>query len=758
MNTASTQWIHENHLPEDIVNYIHKQQLPSYFATYFWHRNIKDPKLIDQFLNPELSQLHDPFLMYDMDQAVERIQEAIMNEEVIGIYGDYDVDGITSTALLVETLEQLGAHTVYLIPDRKEYGYGPHTQLWIDWIQREHISLLITVDNGISACDIIQEVAQTVNIDIIITDHHQLPEHLPDVYAIIHPNHPKGDYPYPELCGVGVVFKLATALLEEIPIESLDLVALGTLADQVPLLDENRVLVTYGLASIKAQPRLGLAILLNELALNHQTLDTEQLAFQVIPCCNAPGRLSSALPVVELLLTFDDIKAKHISQTMIQINQQRKEEVDRAFHHILKTIKQQDAYPILCVTTTAPEGVLGIIASKLVKHTGKPTLVFTQGAYQTHSQILFKGSGRAPEGFDLYQHLLSAQSLFHAFGGHDAAIGCSIEKDKLKELKDYLKQLDLHFSKPQKFYDITANVKDLGLPFLDDIAVLQPFGQGNPAPIIHLTQGMIVHLKTIGKKKEHLSFSWKDQTGSLSCISFFNTQLQDDLMTVFPDDAVNIELLGTLHLNEWNQVKSAQFHLLDYKIKGTQLIDARDLSMMQLMKQYPDACWLIFNETTERLDHQVLIHEVFLFTQLPTASVYIFYDAPLSKQQWDAVKEQLTGTQLVLYTQGFIGSITKDSIYHLYQLLKRQSLDVRYKLKDIAHYLHVSPDLLIEILKALEANDYITIQEGMASINPKIPSWEHLYDELFHNQKGIQFWQNASILTIKKWLGQHYLS
>ncbi|MGO2686738.1 MAG: single-stranded-DNA-specific exonuclease RecJ, partial [Enterococcus italicus] len=242
MSKVTYQWlISENELSDSFVTSVIGRQLPETFATLLWQRGIRDEEALENFLHPSLEKLHDPFLFYDMDRAIERVQQAIIENQKILIYGDYDADGITSTTILKEALDFLGADVEFYLPNRFADGYGPNQRVYSEKIN-EGVQLIITVDNGVSGHEAIN-YANSVGVDVIVTDHHELPEQLPNAYAIIHPRHPKGHYPFKELAGVGVAFKFVCALLDELVVESLDLVAIGTIADMVSLTDENRILV-----------------------------------------------------------------------------------------------------------------------------------------------------------------------------------------------------------------------------------------------------------------------------------------------------------------------------------------------------------------------------------------------------------------------------------------------------------------------------------------------------------------------------------
>lgn len=303
MKRANFHWLRpqKSELSANFEEMIQARGLSPLIGQLLWQRNIRTAADLQSFLEPDLQGLHDPFLFYDMEKAVDRIQTAIMNEERILIYGDYDADGITSTTVLKEALELLGADVEFYLPNRFTDGYGPNLSVYQDKIAAG-VQLIITVDNGVSGHEALA-YAKEAQVDVIVTDHHELPPELPDAYAIIHPRHPLGNYPFSDLAGVGVAFKVATALLEEVPVELLDLVAIGTIADMVSLTGENRILVTNGLKMIQQTERAGLSALIEVSGLKKRAINETDIGFAIGPRLNAIGRLEDANPAVTLMST-----------------------------------------------------------------------------------------------------------------------------------------------------------------------------------------------------------------------------------------------------------------------------------------------------------------------------------------------------------------------------------------------------------------------------------------------------------------------
>ena len=305
MITSKYDWqIATNFSDEDFIKKAKKLGLETSVANLVYQRGIQTEEALRDFLEPSLDQLYDPYELHDMDKAVTRIRQAIENDEQILIYGDYDADGMTSASIVKEALEQLGAECQVYLPNRFTDGYGPNASVYKYFIDNQGISLFITVDNGVAGLEAI-ELAQSMGVDVIVTDHHSMPEILPDAYAIVHPEHPEADYPFKHLAGCGVAFKLATALLEEVQVELLDLVAIGTIADMVSLTGENRILVKYGLSVLKNTQRIGLQELFKIAGIQSDELNEETVGFQIAPRLNALGRLDDPNPAIELLTGFD---------------------------------------------------------------------------------------------------------------------------------------------------------------------------------------------------------------------------------------------------------------------------------------------------------------------------------------------------------------------------------------------------------------------------------------------------------------------
>lgn len=594
MKRANFHWVR----PQDseatpvFKELIQARKIPERIGALLWQRNIRTAEALDAFLSTDLQYLHDPFLFHDMDKAVERIHEAILNGERILIYGDYDADGITSTTVLKETLELLGAEAEYYLPNRFSDGYGPNITVYKDKIAAG-TQLIITVDNGVSGHEAIA-YAQGQGVDVIVTDHHELPAELPEAFAIVHPRHPEGNYPFGDLAGVGVAFKVACALLEEVPVELLDLVAIGTIADMVSLTDENRLLVSNGLKMIQQTDRLGLNELLTVSGLKKRTVNETDIGFAVGPRLNAIGRLEDPNPAVRLLTTFDEEEAVTLAKTLDTINQQRKTFVEEIMKEAQEKIDPAN-HVHLVVGDNWHEGVLGIVAGRIMQSTGQPVIVLTK-----KENGLAKGSGRSVAALNLFEMLATMKDMFTSFGGHHAAVGLSIPIDHLDMLQAQMNRyveengIDLSQGIPLAI-DEELPLAEVSINFIESLNVLAPFGTDNPLPKFLFSNLSTQNARQIGTENQHLKLVMTDES---------NLQL-DVIGFGFGKDSVEFEndrlsIVGQLSINEWNGNKKPQLMLDDFAVEGLQLFDYRSKRSRQGVSLGNETLGVVFNKKLPR--------------------------------------------------------------------------------------------------------------------------------------------------------------
>ncbi|MCW1052065.1 single-stranded-DNA-specific exonuclease RecJ [Streptococcus anginosus] len=699
MITSKYDWqIATNFSDEGFIKKAKKLGLEASVANLVYQREIQTEEALRDFLEPSLDQLHDPYELHDMDKAVTRIRQAIENYEQILIYGDYDADGMTSASIAKEALEQLGAECQVYLPNRFTDGYGPNASVYKYFIENQGISLIVTVDNGVAGHEAI-ELAQSMGVDVIVTDHHSMPEVLPDAYAIIHPEHPEAEYPFKHLAGCGVAFKLATALLEEVQVELLDLVAIGTIADMVSLTGENRILVKYGLSVLKNTQRIGLQELFKIAGIQENEVDEETVGFQIAPRLNALGRLDDPNPAIELLTGFDEEEARDIALMINQKNEERKEIVQKIYDEAKTMVDLNKPVQVLAGEGWNP-GVLGIVAGRLLEELHQPVIVLNI------ENDLAKGSARSIEAVDIFEALDPHRDLFVAFGGHAGAAGMTLEASKLEALSQVLvayiedNQVDLS-TKNELFLDEELSLPDLTLEPLKNFEKLAPFGMDNKKPVFYLKDFKVENAHTMGAGNTHLKLKISQADAVFEVVAFG----LGNLATEF-SQTKNLELAVTLSVNKWNGQTSLQLMLVDARVNGIQLFNIRG-------KNAP----LPENVPVLRFSEEI--------PNLEKSRAVVVYDLPERLNQLKVIIQQ--GHFEAIYFKNEIaqpyyltGFGTRDQFAKLYKTIYQfPEFDIRYKLKELAAYLKIDPILLIKMIQIFEELDFVTIQDGVMQVNKK---------------------------------------
>ncbi len=484
-------------------------------------RGIKTADEVIDFISSAEKELSSPFLLKDMEKAAKRIKEAIENDEKILVYGDYDADGVTATALLTSYLEAVGADVANRIPSRLNEGYGLSVSVAQE-ICKQGFSLVITVDNGIASFEE-AEIFKNNGIDFIVTDHHHAGDSLPDAYAVINPHREDDNSPEENLAGVGVALKLAAALDDgdyECVFSDLgDLAAIGTIADIVPLTGENRIIVAKGLLNIRNSERLGIIKLIENAGLKGEIASTD-VAFGIAPRINAAGRIGSADTALRLLMTEDEEEADELIGLISSFNAKRQNveaDISSGIEEYFNTYpeKRND----LCLVTAGENwhpGVIGIAASRLVEKYGRPAIVISVG-----EDGIARGSGRSIEGFSLYEALNYCSEHLIQFGGHTLAAGFSVEKEKIEDFRKCINEY-AHTLPP--FYptlniDIRLNPAALGLDLLESMEYLEPYGANNPTPLFGIFSVVISSVKSIGGDK-HIRINFTKDRNQFSAVYF----------------------------------------------------------------------------------------------------------------------------------------------------------------------------------------------------------------------------------------------
>ncbi|MFC0276120.1 single-stranded-DNA-specific exonuclease RecJ [Enterococcus devriesei] len=732
-----------------------KQGYSETFAELLWNRNIHTVEEFSQLLQANIDELHDPFLMHDMEKAVVRIQMAIMEGQPILVYGDYDADGITSTSIMLETLEMIGADVHYILPNRFIHGYGPNTELFAEKIN-EGIQLIITVDNGVAGNEAI-DFANSQGVDVIVTDHHELPPVLPDAYCIVHPRHPEGNYPFGELAGAGVAFKLATALLEEVPLEMLDLVTIGTVADLVSMTGENRNLVKLGLQAIKQTQRLGLLELLKVSSVDLQKVDETSIGFSLGPRLNAIGRLGDPNPAVELMTTFDEEVAHDLAGKLDQINNERKQIVQETTAEATTLVNPGDAVHLIAAEGWNP-GVLGIVAGNILKQTGKPTIVLS-----IDSNGVAKGSGRSIEALDLFGMLNTMRSEFTHFGGHAAAVGLTMPAENIpvlqKMMNEYITKEAIDLSKGSTLLiDEALDLSEITLKFTEELKKLAPFGTDNPAPHF-LVKGNVNFFKRIGSDQQHVKFSLQGADNQLDAIGFGFGAESEEIQQ--PET----QFVGDLEINEWNGQKKVQLRLIDFASSGMQVIDRRAKHTWTQKIEDDGALYLAFKKPSQKLFANELQRSITLYDKAIDWSAYeqlIVLDCPDQKELLQEIVDlgKFQRIYLFLYSpdEAYLNGLPKrEQFAKLYQFfLKQPRVDIRYKLKNVSNYLRIPEKLLVFMIHVFSELKFVTINDGVLQMvdSPQNRAFEEskIYQERLSQIDSEEFLLMNDIQTIRNWL------
>lgn len=552
-----------------ITEFSTEYRLPPVITTVLFNRGIQDGKSMTAFFKKGLDSVHSPMDMNDMPKACDRIAQALENGEKIVVYGDYDVDGITSTVLLYKFLKESGADVDYYIPDRMNEGYGINIMA-INRISKSGAKLMITVDCGITAVGEV-EFARTQKLDVIITDHHTCKDELPRAVAVINPKRPDSVYPFDMLAGVGVAFKLVLAVAKrlgqnttEVFKKYVELAAIGTVADVVSLLDENRVIVERGLevtASGKGNP--GIRALLEVAGVEQKPIDTQTIAFTIAPRINAAGRLSNASVAAKLLLCETVDEAREYAMLLDNSNKARRETEQEIFESAMNMVLSDPTFDKKKVIVLAGEGwhhgVIGIVAARICERFYKPCILIS------HENGTGKGSGRSIPGFNLFDALLATSEQLTNFGGHAQAAGIGINTDSIDAFSTAInKYADTVLTDTDMIprVDIDCRIKSTTatLECAKAIKKLEPFGADNEKPVFSILGMQIGSIDTIGQDKRHIRMRLTDGGTTLMCIGFGMAEY-----AAFFKSGDIVDVAFTLEINTFNNTQSVQLMLKDIK-------------------------------------------------------------------------------------------------------------------------------------------------------------------------------------------------
>ena len=675
---------------------------------------------------------HDPFAMDGMEQAVERINRALEDGEKILVYGDYDSDGITSTTVMLNVLLDLGADVDFMIPNRFTHGYGPHEELFRQ-AHENGVQLIITVDNGISGIEPIR-LAKELGMDVIVTDHHEAGEVLPNADVILHPRVPEGHYPFGELAGVGVAFKLAHALYGEVPEQLYEYVAIGTIADLVPLKGENRYLVKKGIEALKTSSSPWVKAMCEASGVKQKDINEETVGFYFGPRLNAIGRLGSAMPGVEFLMSESKQQAEPLAKQLNQKNDERKEIVQTITEEAIAMIESDETLKGSRVLVVAKEGwnpgVVGIVASRLVGKYYKPTIVLSLDQEKGTA----KGSARSIEGFHLYDELAKNRDIIPHFGGHPMAAGMTFPLEYVDELRRRLHQQAMEALTEeqlvQKLYiDVPVDLSEVTVEAIEEIRKLGPFGTEFVKPVFVLEKMNVSSMRRIGSQENHLKMELEDTYGKVDAIGFGKGYLFNEISY-----GVQVSFAGDLQINEWQGRKKPQFMIEDVQTDEWQLFDYRGKSqaanwLSKLSLEHTD--FVAFQQRTVEHYEAIIKHPIHLIDQeddyRSLKSYIVLLDLPTNV----ALLEQMLGEKRFkriyahFYTpdsQYFNGMPTRQHFSWYYSFLKkRPTFNLKAHIVQLSEHIGLNIDVIKFMTKVFFELGFVKIENGLTTVVEDAP-------------------------------------
>jgi single-stranded-DNA-specific exonuclease len=674
-------------------------------------RGIDSPERARSFLQISPDRFHDPFLLDGMEKSVHRIRQAVERKEPICIYGDYDADGVSSTSLMIHVMRQLGAVFDIYIPNRFTEGYGLHKDA-LTHLQESGFKLIITVDTGISAVEQV-DFANWLGLDVIITDHHEPPAVLPEAFAVMNPKKPGCPYPFDMLAGVGVAFKLAHALLGEPPLHLVDLAAIGTIADLVPLVDENRIIASLGLKRLNQTRNIGLQALIRVCGLADSELTAGHVGFALGPRLNAGGRLETAEAAVKLLACTDPAEADRYAQTLDELNRERQDVVqaitEEAVQMVLERYPPEENRVLVLAKEGWNVGVVGIVASRLVEKFYRPTIVLGIDPEKGTA----KGSARSIAGFDMYEALTACKELLPHYGGHTMAAGMTLPIENLEPLRIKLNELAANWLQEDDFIpltrvDLALDVEEITLEVAEQLEQLAPFGMGNPTPLILLSDVEAAGMRTIGRDDAHLKCSLTKAGRTVDAIGF---QWAHVTQSVTPK--ARFQVLGELSVNEWNGARKPQITIRDLVVPHQQIFDWRGCRDKQQkwrqLAELPELATVAFRR--ENYDQLAALAAdsnrpvpLIWFTEteeLPVCRTVVVYDLPKTRRSLQSLIKKIQQAERIYCLFGepdlshdLIAFPSREQFKALYQIFVQYSSVQRIHLDALARKLRVKRNVL----------------------------------------------------------------
>ncbi|MCO0597855.1 single-stranded-DNA-specific exonuclease RecJ [Peribacillus butanolivorans] len=703
------------------------------------------------FLFVKNQTFHDPFLLKDMDKAVYRIKEAIQNGEKIRVFGDYDADGVTSTTVMMTTLTRLGADVDFYIPNRFTEGYGPNPMAF-RLAAEQGVKVLITVDTGISAVDE-AKLASELGMDYILTDHHEPGPELPEALAIIHPKLEDSSYPFEDLAGVGVAFKLAHALLGELPEDLLEIAAIGTIADLVPLKGENRLIAAKGIEQLRLTRRPGLVALMKVANIQQEALNEESIGFAMAPRINAVGRLGDADPAVDLLMSENLAEATELANEIDDINKERQAMVAAMAEEAIQEVEENfppESNGVLIIGREGwNAGVVGIVASKLVERFYRPTIVLSYDREKGHA----KGSARSIAGFDLFESLSTCRELLPHFGGHPMAAGMTLKIEDVQELRDRMNMIAKEKLSEEDFTPITnldgaTTLAEVSIQTIQEMSLLAPFGVTNPKPKILIDSVQLSSVRKIGANQNHLKVQLEDsENHKLDGVGFGLGHYVDEIAP-----HAEVSVIGELSINEWNNIKKPQIFVQDVSVNHWQLFDYRGKGQAEKwLAEIPvhNRKIVIFSEDIyirypflQNHPDLVLIKNEQEADQLDCMQGHVvLMDMPPLRELLKRMIENKKPSRIYAHfsheQDHFLSTVpTRDDFKWFYAFLaKKGPLDVKRYGDDLSKYRGWSRDTVDFISKVFFELDFVTIENGLIMLTANAKKRDLSESESFIRKK-----------------------
>lgn len=698
MYQSTYHWMMRESSDEINEDLIKRYNLSDINKTLLENRGFTTEDDLEKILNPST---HDFSLIYNIDIATNLILKHLENNSRILIYGDYDADGITSTTILYKALKKKSESIQFFIPNRIEQGYG----LDYNFLENEvvgNFDLVITVDNGVSAIKEV-ELLKKNDIDVIIVDHHEFTEELPDA-IIIHPNHPEGDYPCKYLAGVGITYKLIEALeLDEE--EYMQLVMIGTVADMVPMFDENKYFTINGLKSMNNNMNTGIKALLKE-AGRLQEVDEETVGFTIAPRLNATGRIDEASLAVYLLLNEISEEASELAADIEMLNDARKDMVDETYIEAEQLVNSDDKIQVLYSENWHP-GILGIVASRIVENYGVPAILLTK------DQDVYTGSARSINTIELLK-ILRELNTEHNANGHNQAFGIKVDESLVEDFKVELTTLmNQSYSKlkPTKDIDFKITNPNITIKDLEELNELRPFGHGFLVPTVMVSNSTIETIRQIGVDSKHLKMTLKDYSFEVIGFNFgylFNeTSIGEKIYTI-----------GRLGINEFNGIKKVQLVLEDAEIKDMQLFDMRSKNNQNFSIINKDTDTFFVAEDKEKLGSNYYHYG----ETIPyNVSQVILRDLPISMNNFETTLKELKPSKLIaifddkdnLFFSGIPKVQTIERVYNTIIHAENGAIDLKKFAPQLAKKHNITMQMLVKVTNTLEDLNRISVQNGV---------------------------------------------